>query len=321
LAKELHLRARFDAILSFGLVGAGGIAWKIGRDLGIPAGGWATGSDVRALASTSLGRAVIRAIKNLDLVFYQSRELMTVAANLLGRSLDQMPPEQHMVLSRGVPSPPPLLRSDLRKRIRKELGISDDRVLIMSIGRVLRTKGIFELIDAVSSAATRNPRISCVIIGSDPPFDETTSVMKRLDHVSSRSISLLPACRPERVWEYLCAADIFAFTSYQEGMPNSLLEAMAMGVPAIAFTIPPVVEIDAGTGAILTVPPFDSRMFAEAILRLAVSPGERVSRGEQGRTTVINHYRIEKNIAAALDQLTRSKTISRGEFSAFTRPH
>jgi glycosyltransferase involved in cell wall biosynthesis len=38
---------------------------------------------------------------------------------------------------------------------------------------------------------------------------------------------------------------MFAFTSHHEGMPNSLLEAMAMGVPAIAFAIPPVVELEA----------------------------------------------------------------------------
>jgi glycosyltransferase involved in cell wall biosynthesis len=303
LAARLHCRTRFDAVLSFGLVRAGGIAWKISRDLGIPAGGWATGSDVRAAASSPVGRSVTRAIKKLDVVFYQSRELMAVASKLVGMSLEHNPSYQHMVLSRGVPSPPPLLRSEVRKRVRQELGIADDRVLVMSIGRIHRTKGILELIEAVSIAGDGNPKLCCVIVGSDPPFDETPLVLKRLASTCSQNIRLLPACPSERVWEYLCAADVFAFTSHREGMPNSLLEAMAMGVPAIAFAIPPVLEIEAGTGAICLVPPFEIYGFAQGLLRLAPSPAERRRIGEAGKNQVTTRFMAETNMALALERL------------------
>ena len=58
-------------------------------------------------------------------------------------------------------------------------------------------------------------------------------------------------------------------------MPNSLQEAMVMGVPAIAFDIRPVLELEAGTGALVHVPQLDTTLFAEAIIRLAASPKER----------------------------------------------
>ena len=62
-----------------------------------------------------------------------------------------------------------------------------------------------------------------------PAFDETNSVQKKLDQTPNlkERVKLLPACSPDQTWEYLCAADIFAFPSQQrfEGMPNSLLEA------------------------------------------------------------------------------------------------
>ena len=112
-------------------------------------------------------------------------------------------------------------------------------------------------------------------MGSHPAFDETIAVQKYLDKIPAvkERVRLLPACAQDKVWEYLCAADIFAFPStYKgEGMPNSLLEAMVMGLPAVAFAIPPVLEIEAGTRRThVLVPPLRlARLLAEAILRLA----------------------------------------------------
>ncbi|MGH7793412.1 MAG: glycosyltransferase family 4 protein [Candidatus Binatia bacterium] len=305
VAKQMNERTKFDAVLSFDLLGSGGIAWRVGRDLGIPASGWATGGDVRVRASSSQGKAVIRAVNCLDLIFYQSRELLSVTADLLGTTETQMLSDRrHVILSRGVLPPDRLPKHETRKRIRRRLGITDDQVLVLSIARVHRSKGIFELIDAVSLAACQDPRIVCVVVGSDPAFDETASVQKKVQKLDYPRVRLLPACSSNQVWDYLCAADVFAFTSHQEGMPNSLLEAMAMGVPAVAFAIPPVMEIDAGTGAILLVPPFDTRRFSKGLLGLAASPADRVKLGQTGRSQVLDRFMVRKNMAAALARFT-----------------
>ena len=304
VAERMHKRENFHAVLSFDLLGAGGIAWRIGRDLGIPASGWATGNDVRVRRSSSQGRAVIRAINHLDLVFYQSHELLRVAGDLLGIPTSHMSSDRHVVLSRGIAAPPRLARNDIRKRIRKQLGVTENHVLVLSVTRVYRSKGIFDLIDAVSLAAARDPRIVCIIIGSDPAFDETDSVHTKLGKSPDKRVRLLAACDPNQIWEYLCAADLFAFTSHQEGMPNSLLEAMAMGVPAIAFAIPPVLEIDGGARAVLLVPPFDSNRFSEGLLYLAASPKEQARIGATGRSQVLDRFMVRKNAATALARLS-----------------
>ena len=113
--------------------------------------------------------------------------------------------------------------------------------------------------------------IASVLVGGKPGFDEERAIELKLasEPELARSIRLLPAVTPERIWELLCAADLFAFPSHREGMPNSLLEAMAMGVPSVAFAIPPVLEIAAGKGAPVIVPLLDSGAFAEALLRRA----------------------------------------------------
>jgi glycosyltransferase involved in cell wall biosynthesis len=302
----MHRRVNFDAILSFDLLGAGGIAWRVGRELSIPAAGWAFGSDVRAPTSSALGRVVTRALKHLDLVFYQSQELLRNAAALLGIAVDRISPHRHVVLAHGIPEPPFPMPYGVRKRIRSELGIKDDQVMVLSLGRIVRSKGIFEFLEAFLLAARKDPRLFGIIIGSIPVLDETAAVRERIAQtpgLASR-VTLLPSCNPTKVWEYLCAADIFAFTSHEEGMPNSLLEAMAAGVSAVAFAIPPIVEIDRGTGALVMVPPLDIRLFAEAILRLAATADERCRLGQMGKTQVMERFMVRKNMKTAVRHIS-----------------
>lgn len=323
IAQRLHRLVGFDAILSFDLLGAGVIAWKIGRDLGIPAAGWATGDDVRVKVSSAQGRAVAQSLKRLDLVFYQSQELLDVAAtSFFAAPGNDSSLDRHIVIARGIPQPPQLQKHSIRHRVRQEIGVSETDVLVVYVGRIVREKGIYELSEAVLRAAEHNPKICCAIIGSDPGFDETELLVARLYNRPGidKIITLVPTCGPDRVWHYLCAADIFAFTSYREGMPNSLLEAMSMGVPAVAFSIPPVVEIESDTGALVLVPPFDSKLFSEALLRLAASAAERARIGEAGKREVLNRYMIRKNTNLAFNHLQGLVGSWRPSYAAYSQP-
>ena len=87
---KLHWKHRFDAILSFDLFNAGGLAWRISRELGIPAAGWATGGDMRKERDSRPGRKLVETIRNLDLVFYQSQELLELAAELLESNVEHL---------------------------------------------------------------------------------------------------------------------------------------------------------------------------------------------------------------------------------------
>jgi teichuronic acid biosynthesis glycosyltransferase TuaC len=321
VARKIHRNAQFDAILSFDLVGGGGLAWRIGADLKIPAAGWATGGDLNFPALSSYRRAVARTLRKLDLVFYQSHELLKKAARLLGRVTSEMSHDRHTVLSRGVSLPPCLSRNEVRLRLRAELGITEEQVLVLNVGRVCREKGAVDLIDAISLAASQDPRITCILVGSHPAFDETIAVQNYLDKVPAMKerVRLLPACSQHKVWEYLCAADIFAFpSSYKgEGMPNSILEAMVMGLPSVAFAIPPVLEIEAGAGGLILVPPLDSRRLAEEILRLAASPDERTRLGEKGKQRVLEGFMVQTNMAEAIRRLATTlngrMTLNKGQ--------
>jgi teichuronic acid biosynthesis glycosyltransferase TuaC len=305
-ARRMHRREPFDAILSFDLAGTGGLAWRLGRDLGIPAAGWATGSDVRTSRTSSIAAAIRRSVSNLGLVFYQSEELLGEVARLLELPKSSLEPSKHVVLPRGIPEPPAFSRIEVRKRVRSQWKIEDDEILVLMMGRLLRSKGVFEVLEAIALAAARVPRITAVLVGAMPGFDDRESVDRLLRENSGlrRCVQIFPACDPSLVWDCLSAADLFAFGSHREGMPNSLLEAMAMGIPSIAFAIPPVREIDAGTGALALVPPLDAARFSEEIVRLASDPLERRRLGELGRAEVLKRFLVDRNMATALARLS-----------------
>jgi len=87
-------------------------------------------------------------------------------------------------------------------------------------------------------------------------------------------------------------------------MPNSLLEAMAMGIPAVAFAIPPIREIEAGTGGVVMVPFLDTAAFSQEIMKLAASPDERERIAKIGKAQVMNRFSLRNNMAEVVRMLS-----------------
>jgi teichuronic acid biosynthesis glycosyltransferase TuaC len=301
---DRHKNITYDAILAFNLVVAGGVAWRLARRFGIPAAGWATGNDVRVPANSAHGRAVRAALERLDLKFYQSTELLERAAALCGSSRQALSTQCHFVLPRGVaaaPAPSP----EMRGSVRASLGLQPDQLMVLYVGRMVKAKGVFDLIEAVDAARRQRRDLVCVLVGAHDGFDESAELRKLLQSMPqlSPSTKVLPACAPESVWQYLNAADIFAFPSHSEGMPNSLLEAMAAGLPAVAYAIAPVLEIDDRLGVLKLVPPADVSELARALIVLADSSELRSSLGASGRARVLSRYLMQTTMAEALRRL------------------
>jgi glycosyltransferase involved in cell wall biosynthesis len=307
LARRLHHQVGFDAILSFDLAVTGGLAWRLGRDLGIPACGWATGSDIRARPLSSTARSVTEALRNLDLVFYQSAELKALGARLRAVRVEDLSPRQHIVQSRGVTEPKALPGEEVRRSIRSMLHVSDDQVLVLYLGRIVRGKGLFELVEGFADWAKGRPDMVLVVVGSFPGFDHTPELeatVKSLEVLNGR-IRILPACEHDRIWDFFKAADIFAFPSFKEGMPNSLLEAMLAGLPAVAFSIPAVQEITRLGEGLLEVPAYDFPRFGQTLLRLADDPSLRCELGKTGQSLAREHFSASRTMRSVVNHIQR----------------
>jgi glycosyltransferase involved in cell wall biosynthesis len=92
-------------------------------------------------------------------------------------------------------------------------------------------------------------------------------------------------------------ADIFALSSFAEGVPVALMEAMAMEIPCVSTSIAGIPELirDGFNG--LLVPASSSAAFASALQLLLDDPGLRRSLGVAGRKYVADHYNLRINVS------------------------
>jgi glycosyltransferase involved in cell wall biosynthesis len=186
--------------------------------------------------------------------------------------------------------------------------VADGQVLILYLGRIVRGKGLFELVEGFGGWARERPDLVLVLVGSIPGYDETAELQKSIRSQADMDgrIMVLPACAPARIWDYFKAADIFAFPSFREGMPNSLLEAMMAGLPAVAVSIPAVQEITRFGHGLVEVPANQFWSFGEALLKLAADPLLRREVGDCGRALVREHFSVQRNMRTVVDHIRRA---------------
>jgi glycosyltransferase involved in cell wall biosynthesis len=118
-----------------------------------------------------------------------------------------------------------------RKRLRAELGFSDGDAVLGYVGRLHTTKGIPLLIDAFEQLRRENSRLRLLLAGPGP----LRGAIEKRARASSGAIVLLEPQPFDRVASLLNALDVFAFPSRGEAFGISLLEAMACGLPSVAF--------------------------------------------------------------------------------------
>lgn len=144
---------------------------------------------------------------------------------------------------------------------------------VVALGRLSEEKGFATLIQAFSIIAPRHPEAELWIFGEGPQRKELEESVER---AGLKSAVHLPGIT-NAPWAELSGADIFALPSKHEGFPNSLLEALALGIPSVASDCahgPREMSLD-GKAALL-VPPNRPDLFAAALERLMTDANLRV---------------------------------------------
>jgi glycosyltransferase involved in cell wall biosynthesis len=142
-----------------------------------------------------------------------------------------------------------------------ELGLKDDDLILLNIGRLDIPKGQKHLLEAMPALIARWPQIKLVIVGDGFLGPELKYQAKQLgiqDHV------IFAGFRKE-VASILALAHLYIHPSLWEGLPFALLEAMMLGVPVIAGNVGGIPEVVTHGETGLLVEPGNSRALAEII--------------------------------------------------------
>lgn len=174
-----------------------------------------------------------------------------------------------------------------RERQRKELNIDPGDIVFSFVGRLVKDKGIPELVECFIRLHTQHPSVKLVLIGHeerelDPLPEETRQLMQDCPAI------ICPGSQ-RNVETWLAASDIYVLPSHREGFCNSLLEAGAMALPSITYDICGCRDsVDKETG--ILVPPYDKEELYLAMLRLYMDPELRVALGRAARRKVQNKF-------------------------------
>ena len=165
-----------------------------------------------------------------------------------------------------------------------------NRYTFLFVGRIVRDKGINELVAAFQRLAIENPYVRLFLVGAseenlDPVDPLTVEAIKK----ESRIVSVGRKSGTDLL-AYYAASDCFVFPSYREGFPNTVLEAGAMGLPCIVTDINGSREIISNRFNGLVVPSHDADALYEAMKWMLDNPGKRESMASVSREHIAAHY-------------------------------
>lgn len=175
------------------------------------------------------------------------------------------------------------------------------------IGRLLWDKGLKEYVEAAAAVRQRFPGVRFWMLGRLDPGNPA-AVPEAVVRVWEKEAGLEWLGAVKDVRPIIGASDVVVLPSYREGLPRSLLEAMAMAKPIITTTAIGCREvIDDGVNG-FAVPPRDAPALAAAMLRMAqLEPGAREAMGQAGRRKASREFAeplvLQQYLAAIADLL------------------
>jgi len=176
--------------------------------------------------------------------------------------------------------------------------ITPDAEVIGTVGRLQAVKNQISLVEAAALLIQRQPelrsRLRLVFVGDGPlraAMTEGIAALGMQDVVWMAGSST-------RVVEFLHGFDVFALPSLNEGISNTVLEAMACGLPVLATAVGGNVEIVADGVVGQLVPPRDVEALAAAMLPLVQQPERRRALGEAARTQALERFSMDRMLSA-----------------------
>lgn len=167
-----------------------------------------------------------------------------------------------------------------RQTLRSQIGIKDSDIMLVSVGELRKLKNHKTIIQAM--AIVNNPSVHYVIAGSGPLKEELEKTAEELG--LKNNVHLLGFCT--NIYEILKSSDIFCFPSYREGMPVSLMEAMAAGLPAVVSTVRGNTDLIVPDEGGFLYSSDDVRGFAEGIQKLVQNQEMRHRMGEYNKERI-----------------------------------
>lgn len=181
-----------------------------------------------------------------------------------------------------------LYTSEDKLQLKKRLGISDDDLVYVYVGRLVKDKGINELMEAFENFSKQYLKCKLLIVGYrendlDPLSEITEAIMQTNKNIIE--VGYQKDVRP-----YIAISDVFVFPTYREGFPNVILQAGAMGLPSIVTDINGCNEIIEHEVNGLIIPVKSVNAIIESMEFMHNNSTERNKMASKAREIIASHF-------------------------------
>ena len=175
-----------------------------------------------------------------------------------------------------------------KTNLKQELKINENDIVFIFIGRIVKDKGINELVNAFNKLSTTYSNAKLLLVGPrenhlDPLLPETENLI-----LSNKNI--LPVGIQKDIRPYEAISQALVFPSYREGFPNVVLQASCMELPCIVSDINGCNEIISHSNNGILIPPKDEKAIFNAMEYLISNPKEILRMKKNTRSQIIERY-------------------------------
>ena len=242
------------------------------------------------------GVSLIEKLVNAHLRRFHNRaEVSFVPTDEIRKTLSRQGYMNLVTVARGVDTElfNPAQRS---QALRQKWGLQEEDLAVLYVGRVAAEKNIDLAVRAYRRVQLLNPRAKFVLVGDGP-------VRQRLQRENPDFI-YCGMQRGEELARHYASADLFVFPSLTETFGNVLIEALASGLPAVAFDYAAAKRHVRDHYNARSVPPENDEAFLRAAADLATQAGVRRSLGAQARASMLDNSweSVYRRLAAIIEQ-------------------
>ncbi len=283
-------KKKYDAIYAIGFFPEADIAVRLKSKFHIPVTALAIGTDINVVPKINkkMYQRYVTVANSIDYIL--------TCGEGLAEQIRQVTPKDKPIkpvyglVDMNVFKP---VTATIQSQIRQELSLPNSGKIVLFVGHIIRTKGIFELIDAWNTIAKKFNDIYLVLIGDGQDKAELLGRVETYnlrDYV--RTVGVVPHSQMHR---WMNASDLLVLPSYSEGVPNVVMEAMACGLPVVATTVGGLpAAVGDSRGAIL-IPPKSSEQLADAMIEILDDDAQRQSMSIAARATAMERFDINQN--------------------------
>ncbi|OUL34774.1 hypothetical protein BV372_13055 [Nostoc sp. T09] len=287
-------------------------AKKVANEMGIPY------IMVEGFVATYLAERFDSYLEELEQIYAQAGAVIAVSTenlNLL-HQLFRLPKDKGQVIYNGRPKhyfiPP---RPSVRDRLRQDLEIPADAIVCFTAARLEPVKGFQYQLEAIQQLKQSAIWSQLYFIWAGTGTLETQLKVELEQLGVTKQVKLIG--ERSDITDWLDAVDIFVLPSELEGMPLSIMEAMAKGLPIIATAVSGIPEELGDTGKLLPDPKIDRQATVQELVNTiqawTINPEYRDKRGQAGKQRAEAMFREELMLANTVEVVERALLPLRNE--------